>query len=284
MKILIIGDFHGKFLKKIPKIIKKEKVDLIVSLGDFFPFSFKKIWFEHCYGKKIELWEVIGKKKVRGYIFKDLKQGEKVLQFLDGLNVPIITVVGNIDYTRINDCYENDIYQRIKWKWERQDFFSKIIKRYKNIKRFDYSYLKFGNYVFIGAYGGSSNGQVKSNNFKGYKKILDNLFTRFKKENKEKRVIFVSHNVPYNTKLDLVNSKDAHKKAKGKHLGSKLVRRTIEKYKPFLYFGGHVHESSGLDKLGKTILVNPGAVYDNQMVLVNLSENNKSKFNIKFIK
>jgi len=108
--------------------------------------------------------------------------------------------------------------------------------------------------------------------------------SRFKKENKEKRVIFVSHNVPYNTKLDLVNSKDAHKKAKGKHLGSKLVRRTIEKYKPFLYFGGHVHESSGLDKLGKTILVNPGAVYDNQMVLVNLSENNKSKFNIKFIK
>ena len=34
MKILVIGDFHGKFPKKLQDRIRKERVDLIVSLGD----------------------------------------------------------------------------------------------------------------------------------------------------------------------------------------------------------------------------------------------------------
>jgi hypothetical protein len=35
VKILAIGDFHGKFPEKLKKIIKKEKINLIVSVGDY---------------------------------------------------------------------------------------------------------------------------------------------------------------------------------------------------------------------------------------------------------
>jgi Icc-related predicted phosphoesterase len=35
----------------------------------------------------------------------------------------------------------------------------------------------------------------------------------------------------------------------------------IEKYQPFLALHGHIHESSGSIKIGKTHCVNPGSEY-----------------------
>jgi len=42
-------------------------------------------------------------------------------------------------------------------------------------------------------------------------------------------------------------------------VGSKAVRRMIEKYKPFLALHGHIHESAGSVKIGPTYCANPGA-------------------------
>src|SRR3990172_12160959 len=100
MKILAIGDFHGEFTKKFEKIIKKEKIDLVVSNGDYFPFHYRALWFKYCYGVDTELWEVIGKKKYKRLVLKDLKDGENALKKLNSLKIPVITVYGNIDYTR----------------------------------------------------------------------------------------------------------------------------------------------------------------------------------------
>jgi len=49
MRILVVGDFHGKFPKKLQNQIKKEKADLIVSLGDFSSWSLMKLFFKHGY-------------------------------------------------------------------------------------------------------------------------------------------------------------------------------------------------------------------------------------------
>ncbi|GAI38384.1 unnamed protein product, partial [marine sediment metagenome] len=58
---------------------------------------------------------------------------------------------------------------------------------------------------------------------------------------------------PYNTKLDIVFNHTGMK-----HVGSVAVRRFIEKYQPLATLHGHVHESAGVGKIGKTICVNPG--------------------------
>jgi len=44
-------------------------------------------------------------------------------------------------------------------------------------------------------------------------------------------------------------------------VGSKAVRKMIEKYQPFLGLHGHIHESSGSMKIGRTHCVNPGSEY-----------------------
>jgi Icc-related predicted phosphoesterase len=44
-------------------------------------------------------------------------------------------------------------------------------------------------------------------------------------------------------------------------VGSRAVRKMIEKYQPLLGLHGHIHEASGSFKIGRTYCVNPGSEY-----------------------
>lgn len=272
MKILAIGDFHGNLPKKIANLVKKEKISLILSTGDFIPFHYRELWFKHCFGKNKELWEIIGKNKVKLSTLKDIQKGEIVLKKLNNLNTPILTVTGNLDFTKWKDAYRYKI-RRERWKWIEQDFFTKKISKYKNIKCFDYNAVKFNVFTFIGMPHSTFPGHVKSNEYMKQRKTLEKIFKKNKKEN----IIFISHNVPYNTKLDLISSREAHQKVKYKHYGSKLVRRIIEKYQPILHIGGHIHESRGKDKIKRTICVNPGAVHEGHAAIIDINKKLKVK-------
>jgi uncharacterized protein len=46
-----------------------------------------------------------------------------------------------------------------------------------------------------------------------------------------------------------------------KPVGSTAVREAILKYQPPLSVHGHIHESRGVSKLGRTLAVNPGSSY-----------------------
>jgi len=282
MKILAIGDLHGTFPKKLSNLVKKESIDLVISNGDYFPFHHRKLWFKHCYGTNTNLWEVIGKEKYKQLIKKDLADGEKSLKKLNALKVPVITVFGNVDYT--GQPEENNIEQVGKsshWKWDKQDFFTPMIKKYKNIKLFTHKATKLGDLIFIGAYGGTNPGHVKSKLFKKRKTILDKLFKKFARQNKKGKVIFVSHNVPYHTKLDKISMK-ANAAVRGKHYGSKLVRRIINKYQPIIHIGGHIHEGRGKQYIKNTLAINPGSAHENQAAIIKLEDNKQPR--VKFIK
>ncbi len=43
--------------------------------------------------------------------------------------------------------------------------------------------------------------------------------------------------------------------------GSTAVRKVVEKYQPLLLLTGHIHESRGLVKVGRTTVINPGSEY-----------------------
>jgi Icc-related predicted phosphoesterase len=44
-------------------------------------------------------------------------------------------------------------------------------------------------------------------------------------------------------------------------VGSTAVRKIIDKYQPLLMLTGHIHESRGLVKIGRTTVINPGSEY-----------------------
>lgn len=45
------------------------------------------------------------------------------------------------------------------------------------------------------------------------------------------------------------------------HVGSTAVREAMERYQPLLGLHGHIHESPGAQRLGRTMVVNPGSDY-----------------------
>lgn len=62
--------------------------------------------------------------------------------------------------------------------------------------------------------------------------------------------VLISHQPPYNTLTDLAQGKT--------HIGSKAIRAFIENTQPMLCFTGHIHESTGIDRIGSTRIINPG--------------------------
>jgi Icc-related predicted phosphoesterase len=81
--------------------------------------------------------------------------------------------------------------------------------------------------------------------------------------------IFNLHVPPYNTRLDvgpaLVDGNRPRLGMTGMEttgVGSTAVRASIERYQPMLSLHGHVHESRGSDRLGKTLAINPGSEYN----------------------
>ncbi len=57
------------------------------------------------------------------------------------------------------------------------------------------------------------------------------------------------------------------------HVGSSAVKRSIEKHAPLLGLHGHIHESKGFVKIGRSLCLNPGSEYSDGILrgaLVNL--------------
>ena len=80
------------------------------------------------------------------------------------------------------------------------------------------------------------------------------------------RAIFNFHAPPYGTGLDEAPALDAtlrpiHGGAVMKPVGSTAVRDAIQKHQPMLSVHGHIHESRGVKKMGRTLAINPGSVY-----------------------
>ena len=77
-------------------------------------------------------------------------------------------------------------------------------------------------------------------------------------------MILLSHCPPKGTKVDEV--------VFGQHIGSSSVRKFVEKSKPAIVVSGHVHEAQGVDRIGLTVIVNPGPAKSGNCAIINLNE------------
>ncbi len=121
--------------------------------------------------------------------------------------------------------------------------FREICKRYKNLLCIDRASCRVGGkYLFLGYGGGGfsfTDPQFRTWSAKAAKRIKDGDI-----------VILLTHQPPYGTKLDKIISHSC---------GNKDIRKFIEKYPIKLAISGHLHENfNARDKLGKTVLLNPG--------------------------
>lgn len=114
-----------------------------------------------------------------------------------------------------------------------------LVKDLENVEYIHKSTYDAGEVVFIG-YGGD-----------GFSS-KDPEFDRFAKSlilPDDRKLIFISHQPPYKTKLDYIWD----------HHGNKSYRKFLDKVQPVLALSGHLHENEGkIDKIKKTYVANPG--------------------------
>jgi len=266
MRFVAISDFDDGYPKGLTKKLTNERPDAILACGDFcYGTEIRKAMFAN-YDSDVQWYDAIGRKKAKQLMYESVEKGAKVIQQLDSIGVPVFMVYGNHDKTG-TDSKKKDM-----WSVYKKNLFNPLIDKFGNAIDVDLSKAQLGAFTIIG-YGqnnfspevpqytvqkqGLTKADIKKRGKKyhNYLKSLDNLF----KDEDPSTTIFMTHNVPFKTKLDKIINPAAPKSVQGKHFGSLVARRIAIKYQPLFTVGGHIHEGQGIDNMGKTVCINNGS-------------------------
>ncbi|MEM2704204.1 MAG: phosphoesterase, partial [Candidatus Bathyarchaeia archaeon] len=120
--------------------------------------------------------------------------------------------------------------------------------------------------------------------------LREKLENEFRKVDTCENLICNFHAPPYGTRLDLAPKLDEKLRVKMRfgtvemtHVGSKAVKEMLEKYQPLLGLHGHIHESSGIEYIGRTLCINPGSAYIQGILnafIIDLPKDSKKKIEV----
>ena len=266
MRIFACGDFHGTVPEKFRKIARS--CDFVLCTGDTANRDKERqLYFKNwkALHDGHDLFEFITKEKYRQLLIKTVKSIVPVIKKLDKWDVPVIIIYGNGDFTK----------ERLKHYFKGLDMpknlprFEQVVKKTRNINFFPDAVVDFDEKYQIITFG------CPADDVPDEVEIMM-LRQLFKQRLKNKKIIFLTHEPPYGTKIDMAK----YGPAKGHHIGSKSIAWAIKKYKPALNICGHIHESPGISRLGKTICVNTGYGRIGEAALIELGK----KIKIKLVK
>jgi Icc-related predicted phosphoesterase len=275
MKILVVGDFQGKFSNKLMNNIKKEDFDIIICVGDISGLDEWRHWAMARMnamkkGKPIpEAVEYFGKKKYRELLKKEYKSAKEVYQKLDSFGKPVFYIFGNTD-----DGWYNYPFEAKGSKVKKRN--ANIIKNLKNFISLNYKtkeynsieMLGFGGYMDIEAFLKPEFFKERGEEYKRrVKKRLDKSRIKlFNIANKMKgNKLFIFHYPPKGI-FDIIKSKN--NPMNGESAGVLAFTDSIKKFRPKLVLCGHMHEYQGKKKLGKSIVINPGDTGEGKYAIV----------------
>ena len=296
LRILALSDLHGK----MPLVrFNKNEFDCIVLVGDIFGDLQRECINKYIKKKtdllkkreikkaeKIKISDFISKKDMKNLEIENTKLGEKILKYVNSFEKPVFLVMGNHDNPKILDGMPNHINSYEK-------SLEDLIPKYKNIYLVQNKIIEFKKVNFCGIGAVSSPEPLEfleRENFENLEdfmkynfrvkynlnilKIMKKIFSKSKKP-----YVLVSHNSPYNTKLDLIKNKNSY--ANGKHYGSIICKFLIKKFSPIVCFSGHIHEGFGTLKINKTTCFNTGFNPKiNILVNINIKKRKIEKYKI----
>lgn len=181
--------------------------------------------------------------------FGPAELGEEILNEITQFDVPVLAIPGNCDPVSIHKKIENSRAVNIHCR-------NVVIKN-----------------IGICGFGGSNPTPFNTPLEFEEVQIYDEARKALKDIKDHKITLFITHAPPYGTKTDLLPS--------GVHVGSKSLRKIIEELQPSLNICGHIHESRGMDVIGKTRVVNPGEISKGYGCLINIDDSTEDEVEVK---
>lgn len=182
--------------------------------------------------------------------FGHAKTGKPVLEALEKSPVPVFAVIGNCDDP---------------------SFLEEIEKADISVEKS----LVFHDGLMIAGSGGGSKfsgdtpfERTEDELAGDFDVAINSLFSDEDDQDRCRNLILIMHNPPKDTKTDMIPN--------GAHVGSQKLREVIERTKPVLVVTGHIHESAGIDKIGESTVINPGALLEGKYAKAELVLENGS--------
>jgi len=280
LKILAIGDFHGKFPRKLKKIANS--CDFVLCTGDFGGSDkLLKIIFKYFYK---DWTEEVGMKKAKQMIIEDYNSGKKIINELNKLKVPVYTIHGNWDFEesrhkkRSAGLKIRKYSDIIKERKKNICFLKKQIKKIKDLKVYS-----FGGLVTASIYLTKESGFDKKERSK-YKKRHEIEKKQLFRKGRKDIDILLAHYTPYGY-FDIVKSGHKENPMEKKSVGFKPYTQFIKKFKPRLFICGHMHEYQGKKKLGNTLIVATGSAKEGKAAVIEMeSSSDESNEASKIVK
>ena len=283
VKILAIGDFHGKFPVKLKKIANRKDIDLILSVGDYADGEkIRKIIFKHWTDKP--WYDVVGLKKAKKLRRESFNSGLFVLKELNKLRKKVYTIFGNLDFYKEGKTSDPDSLM--------PGFYEDKIKKMKNINLIERKKTKIngieilghGEYLDVTEFIKNPIDKTKEKQkqrLKRYRQDEKELKKLFLKKKPKKGFIFLIHYPVYGY-FDKVNFKSSP--MNGKHVGFEPYNNIIKKYKPKLVICGHMHEHQGKKKFGDGLIVSTGDAQKGKAAIIDFDEKKGKVRKVEFIK
>ncbi|HYM97545.1 MAG TPA: hypothetical protein VET26_09595 [Candidatus Sulfotelmatobacter sp.] len=146
-----------------------------------------------------------------------------------------------------------------------------VIRRAETVELGEGRVVEIEGYQMIST-GWSNPTPWKTHREESEERLLDRIETMAGQVGDPSRAIFNLHCPPFKSGLDEAPAIDAdlkllHGGRALRPVGSTAVREAIERHQPLLSLHGHIHESKGAVKIGKTLSINPGSSYEEGMLM-----------------
>ena len=208
---------------------------------------------------------------------------EKVYSYLDGNVVDYIIVIGDVTEFGPEDLFIDTLNKFSEYAPVYAIFGNcdpenadSLIDKSEAINIHNRC-IKLEDITLVG-YGGSNVTPFDTPNEYSEECVYENL-SKFSDDLKDDNfTILITHAPAYGTGADVIPS--------GDHVGSKSIRKIIEQTQPTLNLSGHIHEAIAEDKIGETIVLNPGDVASDNAAMIELKDDDikNKKVNISKFK
>ncbi|MDY6795532.1 MAG: metallophosphoesterase family protein [Actinomycetota bacterium] len=242
MKILAIGDMHGNLeaLKRVGGDVGLWKPDLVVFNGDIIPGDDR----EEEWSKAQEEGRHPDPERLAGYEERDRAIYRDFLEAMSGFQGTVRIIPGHVDAP-----YSLFLEELLKQR-----------DRYPHVLPVHHSFINTGRDFVLVGFGGEITDGDRDDEVLIRFPIWELRYWLDALNHLSQEPVLLTHMPPLAERVDLRD---------GVHVGSAFLRELIEEFKPIYTFCGHAHAAQGMEEIGETLVINPGALAHGNYAILN---------------